>query len=90
MIRRLERTGGDLVARRSQAISHSVSPGTATVAEAGKGTARTLNEGSSAFAEEDVGGAVEYLVVVEKGETSYGAYVPDLPGALPLRGPGAK
>ena len=23
---------------------------------------------------------MEYLVVVEKGETSYGAYVPDLPG----------
>jgi predicted RNase H-like HicB family nuclease len=23
---------------------------------------------------------VSYLVVVEKGETSYGAYVPDLPG----------
>jgi predicted RNase H-like HicB family nuclease len=25
---------------------------------------------------------VEYLVVVEKGETSYGAYVPDLPGCV--------
>jgi predicted RNase H-like HicB family nuclease len=23
---------------------------------------------------------VEYLVVIEKGESSYGAYVPDLPG----------
>jgi predicted RNase H-like HicB family nuclease len=23
---------------------------------------------------------MEYLVVVEKGETGYGAYVPDLPG----------
>jgi predicted RNase H-like HicB family nuclease len=23
---------------------------------------------------------MEYLVVVEKGQTSYGAYVPDLPG----------
>jgi predicted RNase H-like HicB family nuclease len=25
---------------------------------------------------------MEYLVVVEKGETSYGAYVPDLPGCF--------
>jgi len=25
---------------------------------------------------------VEYLVVVERGETSYGAYVPDLPGCV--------
>jgi predicted RNase H-like HicB family nuclease len=25
---------------------------------------------------------VEYLVVVEKGEASYGAYVPDLPGCV--------
>lgn len=25
---------------------------------------------------------MEYLVIVEKGETSYGAYVPDLPGCV--------
>jgi predicted RNase H-like HicB family nuclease len=25
---------------------------------------------------------VEYLVVVEKGKASYGAYVPDLPGCV--------
>jgi predicted RNase H-like HicB family nuclease len=25
---------------------------------------------------------LEYLVVVEKGKTSYGAYVPDLPGCV--------
>lgn len=25
---------------------------------------------------------MEYLVVVEKGETGYGAYVPDLPGCV--------
>ena len=25
---------------------------------------------------------MEYLVVVEKGESSYGAYVPDLPGCV--------
>jgi predicted RNase H-like HicB family nuclease len=25
---------------------------------------------------------VEYLVVIEKGESSYGAYVPDLPGCV--------
>jgi predicted RNase H-like HicB family nuclease len=25
---------------------------------------------------------VEYLVIVEKGATSYGAYVPDLPGCV--------
>jgi hypothetical protein len=25
---------------------------------------------------------VDYLVVVEKGKTSYGAYVPDLPGCV--------
>ena len=25
---------------------------------------------------------MEYLVVVEEGETSYGAYVPDLPGCV--------
>ena len=26
----------------------------------------------------------EYLVVIEKGETSYGAYVPDLPGCVAI------
>jgi predicted RNase H-like HicB family nuclease len=26
--------------------------------------------------------SVEYLVVIEKGATSYGAYVPDLPGCV--------
>ena len=26
--------------------------------------------------------AVNYLVVIEKGETSWGAYVPDLPGCI--------
>jgi len=25
---------------------------------------------------------MQYLVVIEKGETSYGAYVPDLPGCI--------
>ena len=25
---------------------------------------------------------MEYLVAIEKGETSYGAYVPDLPGCV--------
>jgi predicted RNase H-like HicB family nuclease len=25
---------------------------------------------------------MEYVVIVEKGETSYGAYVPDLPGCV--------
>lgn len=25
---------------------------------------------------------MEYLVIVERGETSYGAYVPDLPGCV--------
>ena len=25
---------------------------------------------------------MEYLVIVEKGETSFGAYVPDLPGCV--------
>ncbi|KAB8319814.1 HicB family protein [Tolypothrix campylonemoides VB511288] len=25
---------------------------------------------------------MRYLVVIEKGETSYGAYVPDLPGCV--------
>jgi predicted RNase H-like HicB family nuclease len=27
---------------------------------------------------------VEYLVVVEKSKTRYGAYVPDLPGCVPV------
>lgn len=26
--------------------------------------------------------AMKYLVIVEKGETSFGAYVPDLPGCV--------
>ena len=26
--------------------------------------------------------AMQYLVIVEKGPTSYGAYVPDLPGCI--------
>ena len=25
---------------------------------------------------------MDYVVIVEKGETSYGAYVPDLPGCV--------
>lgn len=25
---------------------------------------------------------MKYMVVIEKGETSYGAYVPDLPGCI--------
>lgn len=25
---------------------------------------------------------MEYVVVIEKGETSYGAYIPDLPGCV--------
>jgi len=25
---------------------------------------------------------MQYLVVIEKGDTSYGAYVPDLPGCI--------
>ncbi len=29
---------------------------------------------------------MSYLVVVEKGETSYGAYVPDLPGCAAVGG----
>ncbi len=29
---------------------------------------------------------MEYLVVVEKGKTSYGAYVPDLPGCVAVGG----
>ncbi|UCE32911.1 MAG: type II toxin-antitoxin system HicB family antitoxin [Burkholderiales bacterium] len=27
-------------------------------------------------------GATDYVVVVEKGDSSYGAYVPDLPGCV--------
>ncbi len=29
---------------------------------------------------------MEYLVVIEKGEKSYGAYVPDLPGCVAVGG----
>jgi predicted RNase H-like HicB family nuclease len=29
---------------------------------------------------------MEYLVVVEKGRSSYGAYVPDLPGCVAAAG----
>jgi predicted RNase H-like HicB family nuclease len=29
---------------------------------------------------------MQYLVVVEKGVTSYGAYVPDLPGCVAVAG----
>ena len=29
---------------------------------------------------------MKYLVVVEKGKTSYGAYVPDLPGCVAVGG----
>lgn len=25
---------------------------------------------------------IRYMVVIEKGDTSYGAYVPDLPGCI--------
>ena len=32
--------------------------------------------------QETLGGIVEFLVVVEKGKSSYGAYVPDLPGCV--------
>ena len=33
---------------------------------------------------------MEYLVVVEKGKSSYGAYVPDLPGCVAVGRRGAK
>jgi predicted RNase H-like HicB family nuclease len=29
-------------------------------------------------------GIVDYVVIVEKGETSYGAYIPDLPGCIAI------
>ncbi len=29
-----------------------------------------------------MGEKLQYMVVLEKGETSYGAYVPDLPGCV--------
>lgn len=28
------------------------------------------------------GNSIEYLVIVEQGDTSFGAYVPDLPGCV--------
>jgi len=32
--------------------------------------------------EEKVGETMEYVVIVEQGDTSFGAYVPDLPGCV--------
>lgn len=29
---------------------------------------------------------MSYLVIIERGDTSYGAYVPDLPGCVALAG----
>ena len=64
-------------------FQHPERPGTVTVA--GKlGTdipAGTLNK-ERRPQEVRKGRVMEYLVVVEKGGSSYGAYVPDLPGCV--------
>ena len=48
-------------------------PGTSSVKRFGTGSGEIarMNDGK-----------LQYLVVVEKGETGYGAYVPDLPGCM--------
>lgn len=43
---------------------------------------RSIVSSSRPGSNERKGAVVEYLVVVEKGKTSYGAYVPDLPGCV--------
>ena len=64
---------------------HPTKPGTVTVAgkpsvEVTAGNAEQYPEAGGL--EEMRQGAMEYLVVIERGPTSFGAYVPDLPGCV--------
>lgn len=84
VIRMLEKDGWFLGrTRRSHRQFHqAVKPGTVTIAgqvrvDMPKGT---LNKCSQASRIEEL--IMRYGIVVEKGETSYGAYVPDLPGCV--------
>jgi predicted RNase H-like HicB family nuclease len=49
-------------------------------AQAGSGSLRTVNVRDVIRRLES--GQMEYLVVVERGKSSFGAYVPDLPGCV--------
>ena len=62
---------------------HATKPGTVTVAGKTEHRGSTRNvERAQAGGTEEVRAAVQYLVVIESGPTSYGAYVPDLPGCV--------
>ena len=63
---------------------HPTKPGTVTVA--GKPSVEvppgTLNSVLKQAGLKKRQGAMQYLVVIERGPTSFGAYVPDLPGCV--------
>jgi predicted RNase H-like HicB family nuclease len=53
------------------------------VAKDGVGIHSWRKSDDSAIQSRDMSGnSIEYLVIVEQGDTSFGAYVPDLPGCV--------
>jgi predicted RNA binding protein YcfA (HicA-like mRNA interferase family)/predicted RNase H-like HicB family nuclease len=87
VIRLLEKDGWHHVRTKGshRQFQHSVKPGTVTVS--GKlgidmpfGTLNSILKQSGLKRCGSI--EMEYLVVLEKGKTSYGAYVPDLPGCV--------
>src|SRR5208283_1065593 len=66
-------------------FQHSIKPGTVTWPGNSGWTCqsvRSIVSSSRRVSSGCRGMNMEYLVVIEKGETSYGAYVPDLPGCV--------
>ena len=86
LISRLESDGWFLVRqkRSHRQYHHPTKPGTVTVA--GKPSLDmppgTLSSILQAIRPEEVRSHMQYLVVIEHGSTSFGAYVPDLPGCV--------
>ena len=88
LLARLEADGWFQVRQKGshRQFHHPTKPGTVTVAgkpslEVPPGDAQQRAQGSWTQ-EINRGTPMEYLVVIERGPSSYGAYVPDLPGCV--------
>src|SRR5438105_14577506 len=89
VIRLIEKDGWRHVRTKGshRQFQHPTKPGTVTVAgklglDVPPVTLNSILKQSGLKRSFHRSGGVEYLVVVEKGKTSYGAYVPDLPGCV--------
>jgi predicted RNase H-like HicB family nuclease/predicted RNA binding protein YcfA (HicA-like mRNA interferase family) len=86
VIKRIQDDGWYLVRTRGshRQFHHPTKLGTVTVAgkESIDMPPGTLNSVLKTSWPEEIGAFMRYMVVIEKGETSWGAYVPDLPGCV--------